>query len=268
MATTHLLLAMARRAAAESSGAAPLAGRTALSFELDVARITGALTVVCEASATGDDDSWDALATVSPTESGRTPTAVVAQPFHRYARARIAAIDSATLEARLVAPFMDPVADASLFTKELRAFGDGFARIVAEAEEAVMSEILKATRKCAVPVPFATPLATPIPIGAAPNDNPYLPTLIPVYTAEEAERLAGTPGALELTVTMDLPGFGDTMRAAIVLQAEHLFHRHKLQLSDEAAALVSLRAFPEIAPGLTRVLSKYANTALSVWRGR
>ena len=76
-------------------------------------------------------------------------------------------------------------------------------------------------------------------------------------------------GDLVVDAATEAPGFNAAIRAAIVQQAEHEFRRHKLQLSSDASAMVTLRDFPTLAPGVMLNLRRFRTRApVSVWLGR
>src|ERR1044072_3530952 len=145
MATNHILLGMSKRAAAESSSAVALAGRSKLTAVLALAAVTGSLSVVIEASATGAEGTFTTLATFNalntPGVTTKVPADIVVQPYHRVVRARITDITDATFELILTAPWVDATVDAALFTKEMRSFSE-VARILSDAEDVVMEHPL------------------------------------------------------------------------------------------------------------------------------
>lgn len=152
MTTTHVLLEMASRliAATENDSISlPLAGRTRATFTLDVARIVGgAITPIIETSPTGADDSWAQLVAFGAVAAAGTTTKTAPADFtisvyERFIRARDSAMTatSAIYEVRVALPFVSAAADSERFTKELRAWGDGFERTVTEAEAIVVREI-------------------------------------------------------------------------------------------------------------------------------
>lgn len=260
--TSHILLGMAERTAVESSAAVALAGRTKLTATLSVAAVSGTLTVVIEASATGVEGSYATLATFAainaPGVFTKIPgTDITVAAYHRYVRARITGITDATLELSLLAPWMDTTADAALFSKELRSFGDGFARIVGVAEDTVMDELLPRAK------------SAPVDYSLYPREaGRFKPEPVDTISQEYAEILAGLPVTLVLDANMTLAGFAAAIRAAIVAQSEHAFQRHKLSQRDDATALVSLRQFPKLAPGLMDGLSRFRPSTSITWRGR
>ncbi|HEX5437157.1 MAG TPA: hypothetical protein VFW98_08355 [Gemmatimonadaceae bacterium] len=273
MPAAHLLFGMAERSAVATSPAIPLAGRTRLAVTLDLARVASPVTVAIEAGATTDDDAWDALVAFGPlaapasarkVTTGDVPDFSV-QPWHRFLRARITAIDGATTFAvRLDAPFIDATADALLFQKEARSFADGFARLVSQAEDDVLGALLVRVNQLGTPA-----LLRPVDaMGVNVPINPYTPLIVGQLAPEVAELAAGTPGDPAIDARMELEGFSDAMRAAIVAQTEHLFRRRQLQMSTDPGAFVSLRDYPPLAPGLMDGLARYRNTSTSVWRGR
>jgi hypothetical protein len=253
---------MAPRTTLDVGGAVPLAGRTRLTAELAVGVVTGTLDVVLEASATGTEGTYRTLVTLSAVAPGVVSKASPADfqllAHDRVVRARVATITDATFELRLLAPWVTVTADAALFSKELRGFADGFARLVGEAEDTVMAELMPRQRP-------AVPL---YPRTATPMVRALLPEVVDTYTAEQAERIAGQPLPLLLDANITLPGFGDAIRIAIVRQAEHLFRRHKLTQRDDPAALVTLRTLSDKAPGLMSGLARFRSESLVVWRGR
>jgi len=269
----HSLIDAARYDALTTSDVITAAGRTKWEARGRLSRadsVTTPAVLVVESHAINakvDDLGWSTVATVTLDTAGKE--AVVGftlAPGESYLRGRIARLPGdapALVSLDTSAAFVDATdSDASLFSKELRGFADGFLRIVAHAEEVVLGELFTSKRaQAGLPTPYGI---TPI----AGNVEPWLPSLVSVYTRGFAERSAGVPAAPELIARMDLPGFGDCVRAAVILQAEHLFRRHKLTQSDEPSAVVTLRDYPPLAPGLTRALDKYTNTAMSVWRGR
>lgn len=253
---------MATRTAPVTGGVVPLGGRTTLTAELAVGAVTGTLDVVLEASPDGTEVTYRTLATLSAVAPGvvskSTPTDIVLLPHDRLVRARVTTITSATFEVKLIAPWVDPAVDGTLFSKELRSFADGFARLVGEAEETVMAELMPRQRPAVALFP-----RTGMPIGRT-----FTPEVVDSYNAAQGEAIAGQPLPLLLDADLTLPGFRDTIRRAIARQAEHLFRRHKLGQRDDAAALVTLRTLSEKAPGLMAELARYRSETLTVWRGR
>lgn len=248
---------MAKRTAIETGGALPLAGRTSGKFVLDVARITGgAVTVIIETSPTGEDDGlWTQLVSFGAINAvGTTQKASIADwtlaAREKFVRARISTLTASEVafSVRADLPFVDASADSALFSKELRSFADGFARIVGEAEDAVLRELMPRTNPTDV-------VGSPFPSVVA-------------LSSSASELLGGLPDELVIDADMRLVGFGDEVRRAIVQQAEHLFRRHKLANSAEASALVSLRQMPLLAPGLMSGLERFRNQKSITWRGR
>lgn len=273
MATTHTLLPMARRTATQDVAALPIAGRTRALFTVITARVTNTLQVALGASP--DGVTWDTLTLLNITTPGvvsRSATAAPAdftiQPYHRYICATPLTVTDATFEAVLSLPFVDTTvtADAALFSKELRAFSDGFARLVDLAEDEVMSELLRSAKvaRRAGLAPAELPLWSGSTFGTTDRYGRSLYDSNPDYT----ERLSSVPDELVTDASFDLPGFGDAVRSAIVQQAEHLHRRHKLQLANDPGSIKTLRDLPDLAPGLLRVLDKFRNVSSSVYRGR
>lgn len=76
-------------------------------------------------------------------------------------------------------------------------------------------------------------------------------------------------GDLVVDAATEAPGFNAAIKAAIVQQAEHEFRRHKLKLASDPSAMVTLRDFPPLAPGVMLGLRRFRTQApVSIWRGR
>lgn len=249
----YALLGMAERTATADGAWWPTAERTGWSVQLDVAYLSGgaSATVVLEVSPTQDSDTARTLATVTLNATGRT-TKVASdlgvQAWDGYLRARVSAITGTVVfGVRAEAAFLsgtDPN-DLGLLSKELRGFS-GVVELVQAAEAEVVNLLVGST-----PAPAADWAVTPslLPVGA----------VAPGATA---------PGGMELVVDLAQSGVVDAIRAAVVLQAEHLFRRHKLSNSAEPSALVTLRAMEGLAPGVEALLRPWRPAASRTWRGR
>jgi hypothetical protein len=250
------------RTAGDTSPAVAVAGRAAWTWTLDVADLSagGSLTVVLERTDRADG-TWTTLSTVTATEMGTTetalPTLTAAQTrLHVLYRARVSALTgTAVASVRLGAPFftLAAEADAQLLTKELREYRDGGFRLTQQAEDDVLTMLLRQ------PAPVATLLDTETPT--------FLPPVItPDPLDTEALADAATTPYLDLDLTID--GVGTAIRREIAEQAEHLYQREKLRQSRDPAALVSLRTWSALAPGLGRFVAPYRRRGARVWRGR
>lgn len=269
MALTHTLLAMTARSSAETGAAVALAGRSTWSVTLRVGALAaaGSLDVALEASPTGDDDSYVELAAFpQQTVVGSVTLATSADPadftvpaYYRFLRARVTAqTGTAAYEVTATAAFVDAVADAALFTKELRSFEGGFARLLARAEEDVLAALTRAERRV---IDANNPTLVRI-------DDPWRPSIVEWLTLAEVEALSDRIDGLRLDIDLSLPGVGDALRACIVRQAEHLFQASELARDGSPTALVSLRELPDLASGIDRRLAPYRPRQSAVWRGR
>lgn len=265
---------MTERTATLDGSAFPLAGRTRATVKLTVARLTNILVAVIGGSA--DGVSWDTLLTlganavgVQSKSSTAAPPDFTVQPWHRYVRASLTTITDAVAEVELSAPFVDTTNtdDAALFSQEMRGFQDGFARIVGAAEDDVIGQLM---RSAGVPRQPTLPGVETLPIwsGAQFGYTDRYGQSIYDTNPNAVEPLSETPDELIADARFELPGYGDAVRGAIVVQAEHRFRRYKLEQQNDPTSIKTLRDMPELAPGLMRQLDKYRNTAVSIFRGR
>jgi hypothetical protein len=269
MATQHTLFRMTARTDTEDGVGFPLAGRSRGTFTLSVADVTDTLAIAIDATA--DGETWDVLHTFTVSVRGVTTVAAPAdftlQPYHRFVRGRIVQTTRAVFELTASLPFIDATvgADQNLFSKELRSFADGFARLVDQAEDDVLTELLRSAtvprsgaRTDALPLWGFTGYGTTDRYGVSLYDS----------DPDAADLASEVPDELVVDARFDIPGFGDAMRAAVVKQCEHLHRRHKLQLANDASSITTLRDMPDLAPGLMRQLGKFRNQSTFVWRGR
>lgn len=302
MPTTHFLLAMAAHAAAEvpatglSGGAAPAAGRTRWTVAVRVARLEagGSVTLALEGSATGADDSWATLlalpaiteaSSVTKSSAGDAPDFTV-QPWHHFLRARATAqTGAATYEVEATAPFVDATADQARFSKEIRTFEGGFARLLVEAEDDVLSMLTRA-RRAGTALSGVFPTSSQLGGGALPLDlgvslpgapwqapDPFHPPVVgPTDTPlglAMSEAAADRIDAIALDIDLTQPGVGDALKKCIVRQAHHRFERFRLARDASPSALVTSREMGELAPGMDRILAPFRpRRSTGVWRGR
>lgn len=268
MATIHTLLAMTNQVAPTIGNTVALAGRSRITATTRIARTAGPLSLAIEASA--DNDLWDALHTFAESATGifsaASPADFVVPAYYKYLRANLVSVTGALVECEITAPFIDTTADAALFSQELRGFADGFARIVGNAEDDVLGQLVRSANvpRSGRMSPAALPIWSGVMFGYTDRYGQSVYDSDPNIT----EQLAETPAELVSDARFDLAGFGEIVRAAIVRQAEHRFRRYKLEQQNDPASAVTLRSLAEIAPGLMRQLDKYRYSQLSAWRGR